>query len=168
MRHRWKWISALIIAAVLGSGWWLRQRPFPPPPGLIVKARASAPALTPLTPLWPASVSPAAVKPASKGVHSDEIEICGIGKVKLDVDDYAATGKYLDTLTQNSRQRWLAALRDSDDYRARAAGLYLEGIFDRDSPQKDAEAARGELVQLAVGTKDPAIFALAYIHVRVD
>jgi hypothetical protein len=30
--------------------------------------------------------------------------------------------------------RRLATLRNSHDYRARATGLYLEGILDRDSP----------------------------------
>jgi hypothetical protein len=158
MRYRWKWISTLIIAAVIGFGWWLRQRPAPATPRPI--AAASAPA--PLIPLWPGLNSNAAVKAASKGDHSDEIEICGVGKVKLDRDDAAATDKYLDALTRNSRLRWLAALRNSDDYRARATGLYLEGILDRDSPQKDPEAARDELVQLAVATKDAAAFALAY------
>jgi len=88
--------------------------------------------------------------------------VCGVGKVKLDRDDWTATGKYFDALTRKSRMRWLSALRNSDDYRARATGLYLEGIFDRDAPQKDPEAARDELVQLAVGTKDPAVFALAF------
>ena len=149
----------MLVASLLGFGWWLRLRPPPSAPAPI----AAAPAPLPLVPLWPASVSPAAAKPAIKGgAHSDEIEICGVGKVKLDGDDLAASGKYLDSLTRNPRRRWLAALRDSGDYRARAAGLYLEGIFDRDSPQKDPEAARDELVQLAVGTKDPAAFALAY------
>jgi hypothetical protein len=38
----------------------------------------------------------------------------------------------------------------------------LEGIFDRDFARKDPEAGRDELVQLAVVTKDPAAFALAY------
>jgi hypothetical protein len=158
MRHRWKWISALLIAAVLGLAWWLRQQASSPAPKLIAAARAPAP----LIPLWPASVSPAAVKPASNA-GADEIEICGVGKVKLDRDDLAAAGKYLDALTKNSRLRWLAALRNSNDYRARASGLFLEGFVDRDSPQKDADAARDELLQLAAATKDPAIFALAYI-----
>jgi hypothetical protein len=157
MRRRWKWISALIILAVLGFGWWLRPWPSPTKPRLAAAARAPAP----LIPLWPASVSPAALTPANQG-NSDEIEVCGVGKVKLDRDDAYASDKYLNALTKNSRLRWLAALRNSDDYRARATGLYLEGIFDRDSPQKDPEAARDELVQLAVGTHDPAAFALAY------
>jgi hypothetical protein len=158
MRHRWKWISALIIAAVLGFGWSLRQRPGSAKPGPI--AAASAPA--PIPSQWPASTipNPTAVA-APKGDHFDEIEVCGVGKVKLDRDDWASASKYLDALTKNPRQRWLAALRNSDDYRARAAGLYLEGIFDRDSTQKDPQAAREELVQLALATKDGAIYALA-------
>jgi hypothetical protein len=112
--------------------------------------------------MWPAGIPRAAVEAARNGDHSDEIEVCGVGKVKLDRDDPTAAGTYLNALTKNTRLRWLAALRNSDDYRARATGLYLEGIFDRDSPQKDPEAARDELVQLALATKDAAIFALAY------
>jgi len=158
MARRWKWISALILTAVLGCGWWLRQRPSPPAP--VVAAATQPPA--PFPSLWPAGVPNRAAEAARKGDNSDEIEVCGIGRVKLDRDDAAATGHYFDALTKNSRLRWLATLRNSDDYRARAAGLYLEGIFDRDSPQKDPGAARDELVQLAVGTKDPAAFALAY------
>jgi hypothetical protein len=159
MRDPWKWISALIITAVLGFGWWLRQRPGAPAP----KPAAAVMSPIPLNRMSPAGISRAAVEAASKGDYSDEIEVCGVGRVKLDRDDLGAAGRYLNALTKNSRLRWLAALRSSDDFRARAAGLYLEGIFDRDSPQKDPEAARDELVQLALATKDAAIFALAYI-----
>jgi hypothetical protein len=157
MRHRWKWISALLIAAALGCAFWLRQRPASPVP----VAAASAPPLAASASRWPDGI-PTAISRTPKTVDpAADIEVCGVGKVKLDRNDEAAAGKYLDALTKNSRLRWLAALRNSDDYRARAAGLYLEGIFDRDSPQKDPEAARDELVQLAVGTQDPAAFALA-------
>jgi hypothetical protein len=158
MRHRWKWISALIIAAILGFGFWLRQRPVHLASGPIAAVPAPAPA--PLAPLWPAGI------PTSRAFknsdHLDEIEICGVGKVKLDRDDWSAANNYLDALTKKSRLRWLAALRNSDDYRARAAGLYLEGILDRASPQKDRDAAREELVQLALATKDGAVYALAH------
>src|ERR1700685_736255 len=150
MRHRWKWISVVLIAAVLGVGWWVRQRPTSPAAlGPIAAATA------PMDPMWPAGISRAAVESARKGDDSDEIEVCGAGKVKLDRDDPTAAGTYLNALTKNSRLRRLTALRNSDEYRARATGLYLEGILDRDSPQKDPEAARDELVQLAMGTKDP-------------
>ena len=157
MRRRWKWISALIIAALLGCGWRLRQRSAAP-----ASRPVAAVTPTPPAPLSPEGISRAAVEAARKGDYSDEIEVCGVGRVKLEANDLGAAGRYLNALTKNSRLRWLAALRNSDDYRARATGLYLEGIFDRDSPQKDPEAARDELVQLALATKDAAIFALAY------
>ena len=116
----------------------------------------------PLASPWPASIPTTTSKALKNSNHFDEIEVCGVGKVKLDGDDLAATGKYLDALTKNSRLRWLAALRSSGDYRERAAGLYLQDFFDRDSPQMDQEAARDELVQLALATNDAAIVALAY------
>ena len=159
MRHRWKWISALIIAAVIGVGWWLRQPSPPPVFARLAADEAPPPIPAPIAPVWPGGTSHA--RTAHQG-DSGEIEVCGLGKLRLDPDDPAATGKYLDALTKMSRLRWLAALRNSDDYRARASGLYLEGILDRDSPQQDPDAAREELVQLAVATKDPAAFALAY------
>jgi hypothetical protein len=158
VRRRWKWISAPLIAGILGFGWWLKQLPSPSAP----EPSAAAPAPAPFPSAWPASIPNPGVKPLSKGDHSDEIEVCGVGRVKLDFDDVAGVSQYFNSLTKNSRLRWLATLRNSDDYHARATGLYLEGIFDRDSPQRDPEAARDELVQLAVGTKDPAALALAY------
>jgi hypothetical protein len=158
MLHRWKWISALIFAALLGLGFWLRQ----PATSRLSAPTAVEPAPQPLTPPWPASSASAAAEAANKVVQPDEIEVCGVGKAKIDRDDSAATGKYLDALTRNARIRWLASLRNSADYHARAAGLYLEGIFDRDSPRGDVDAAREELVQLALATREPAAFALAY------
>jgi hypothetical protein len=110
----------------------------------------------------PASIPIPAVEVSKKIDHSGEVEVCGVGKVKIDREDWTATGKYFDALTKESRMRWLSALRNSDDYRARATGLYLDNILDRDAPQTDPGLARDELVQLAVGTRDPAIFALAH------
>jgi hypothetical protein len=161
MRDRRKWISGLIVAAViLGFGFWMWQRPSPPRKSTAAVAPPGPPALP--APRWPASIPRAPAEAPKKVDHSGEIDVCGVGRVKLDRDDWTAAGKYFDALTQKSRMRWLSSLRNSDDYRARATGLYLEGIFDRDAPQKDPEAARDELVQLAVGTKDPAVFALAF------
>jgi hypothetical protein len=153
---RWKWISGLIAAAILGSGFWMWGRPSAPTP------LSQAAAILPHTGQWPASVATPNVEAPKKTDHSGEIEVCGVGKIKIDRDDGMATDKYFEKLTRKSRMRWLSTLRNSDDYRTRAMGLYLEGILDRDAPQKDSDAARDELVQLAVGTKDPAVFALAY------
>jgi hypothetical protein len=140
------------------------QRPSPAP--LSIASTAPPPPMRPMPPAAPAP-RPTSIPAAKAGVpkkvdHSGEIDVCGVGKVKLDRDDWTATGKYFDALTKKSRTRWLSALRASDDYRARAAGLYLEDMLEHDAPQKDPEAARDELVQLAVGTKDPAVYALAY------
>jgi hypothetical protein len=163
MSRRSKWISALLlIAALVGFGCWLRLRPVAATSRPIAAA-ASLPAVRQRAGISiPAPMPILAHKTPTQGDPIDAIEICGVGKVKLDRSDLSAVSKYLDALTKNSRLRWLATLRDSDDYRARASGLYLEGILDRDSPQKDPAIARDELVQLAVGTQDPAILALAY------
>jgi hypothetical protein len=158
--RRGKWISGLVIAAVLGVGFWLLQRP---PPAVHEPIAAAVQSSSPPLVSWPTGISNSGVQAVRTEGHSDEFEVCGVGKVKFDHDDLAASGKYFDTLTKNARMHWLASLRNSDDTRARASGLYLEGILDDDSPHKDPEAARDELLQLAVATKDPAILALAYI-----
>ena len=156
MRRRWKWISGFLFAAILAAGFWIWSRPSSPPP-----KRSLAHAPSPI-PQWPLSAAMSAVKPGIQAAdHSGQIDVCGVGKVKIDRDDWTATGKFFNALTKKLRLRWLSALRNSDDYRARATGLYLEGVFDRDEPRKDPEAARDELVQLALATQDPAIFALA-------
>jgi hypothetical protein len=158
MRGQRKWISGFAIAALIAAGYWFWGRPSAPAPAPVPSA---APAQTrPLNPPWPVSAAAPAAKSDTRD-HSVEIEVCGIGKVKFDRDDWTATGKLFDTLTKKLRLRWLSTLRNSDDYRARATGLYLEDMFDRDEPRKDPESARDELVQLALVTQDPAIFALA-------
>jgi hypothetical protein len=164
MRDRRKWISGLILSAILlGFGFWLWQRPWPPPQSIAAAVPPASSVLPPLpAPRWPASMPTAAAEVPKKIDHSGEIDVCGVGKVKLDRDDWTATGRYFDALTKKSRMRWHSVLRSSDDYRARATGLFLEGMLDHDASQKDAEAARDELVQLAVATKDPAVYALAY------
>jgi hypothetical protein len=158
MRGPRKWISGFAIAALIATGYWFWDRPSPPA-SAPVPSPAPAQTRTP-NPSWPVSAAALAAKPDTRD-HSGEIEVCGVGKVKFDRDDWTATGKLFDTLTKKPRTLWLSALRNSDDYRARAAGLYLEGIFDRGEPQKDPEAAREELVQLALETREPAVFALA-------
>jgi hypothetical protein len=156
MRRARKWISGLVVAAVLGLAFWARHHASPTP------TLAPPAAATPLSlPHWPVSSALSAVEPQRRLDHSGEIEVCGIGMVKIDQDDWTAPGKYFEALTRKLRMRWLAALRNSDDYRTRATGLYMEGIFDRDAARKDPEAARDELVQLALATQDPAVFALA-------
>jgi hypothetical protein len=161
--NRWKWISASMIATALivGLGVW-RGRSHQAPAVNKVPSAKTALRTEPATMRLPASIPMAAIEAAKKIDHSGEIDVCDVGKVKIDRDDWTAAGKYFDGLTHKSRMRWLSALHNSDEYRARATGLYLEDMFNRDAPLKDIEAARDELVQLAVETKDPAVFALAF------
>jgi hypothetical protein len=65
-------------------------------------------------------------------------------------------------LTTKARDRWLATLLDSDDTGARAAGLFLQGKLDASGLiQPMTEQSRDALVQLAVGSGDPAVYAMA-------
>jgi hypothetical protein len=52
-------------------------------------------------------------------------------------------------------------LLNNDDYRARAAGLFLEGKIAVPEILPMTAQARDSLVQLAVGTADPAVYATA-------
>src|ERR1700728_1379560 len=98
MRRRWKWISALVIAALLGCGWWLRQRSAASPP---VPARRAA-VSPPLAPRWPAGISIPTRKSPARSEHFEEIEVCGVGKIRLDPDDATGAEKQLDALAKNS------------------------------------------------------------------
>ncbi|HEY2633233.1 MAG TPA: hypothetical protein VGI51_00860 [Steroidobacteraceae bacterium] len=96
------------------------------------------------------------------GSDTSTIEICGKGKVTLDASDPLAAYRYIDALSRPATQHWLTALLDSDDYHARAAGLFLEGkITDGFAVKPIAEQTRDALVQLAVGTHDPGVYAIA-------
>jgi len=102
-----------------------------------------------------------AAKPAAARAATT-VEFCGLGTVSLDIDDPAAADRYLQVLSAKVRNRWLATLLDSDDTRARAAGLLLQGKLDTTGPmQPTTEQNRDALVQLAVGASDPAVYAMA-------
>ena len=84
-------------------------------------------------------------------------------------DSFAAARKYVEGLTRKATDNWLAALLNSDDYRARAAGLFLDGkLTGGDSLRPMEEATRNTLVQLAVGAGDPAVYAMAVYACRTD
>jgi hypothetical protein len=143
----------LLVAIIIIIGFWLRQssRPIAAPLRVseIVHTGAPPAVKTTVRPDKPRTVSAATT-----------LDICGLGKVPIDTSDPFAAGRYLGDLTNKARARWLSALLDSDDIRARAAGLFLEGkLTGSDSAQEDQ--TRDALVQLAVGASDPAIYAMA-------
>jgi hypothetical protein len=153
----WKWISGLFIVFFTLALWlWVGRKPTPSPPTKVILTEK--PAIV----AWPQGPAIAAVEAARTRANTNEIEVCGVGKVKIDSDDPTAIGKYLEALAKKSELRWLSALRNSDDLRARTTGLLLEGVFtDRGADQVVTQEARDELVQLAVGASDPAVYALA-------
>jgi hypothetical protein len=157
MRARWKWTSGFLVAAIVVLiGWqWTRPRSVPPlPPAKIIAVAPVADWLS------ARATAPHTADDPKIGPNPSAIEVCGVGRVKVDPGDETGGYGYVATLTKKTRLRWLAALRNSDDYRARATGLYLQNIYDGGAPEYSE--ARNELVQLAVGTQDPAVYALAY------
>jgi hypothetical protein len=82
--------------------------------------------------------------------------------VPIDESDAGAVFQQVGALTKGAGTRWLSALQNSDDLRARVAGLLLEGkVTGGDSLRPAAEQTRNEVVQLAAGAGDPAAYAMA-------
>ncbi len=136
-------------------GHWFRDGSPPSVPPSNASNPVPAKLGTPVTP-------PAPPGPQSAPVNLRNVEICGFGKVALDRADPAAASRYVGARTEKTAQKWLSALLNNDDYRARAAGLYLEGKVNGGATiQPMTDQARDSLVQLAVGTADPAVYATA-------
>src|ERR1700689_2059555 len=92
----------------------------------------------------------------------DTVEVCGYGQVPIDKSDASAIFQHVGILTKGAETRWLSALQNSGDLRARVAGLLLEGkVTGGDSLRPAAEQTRNDVVQLAAGAGDPAVYAMA-------
>jgi hypothetical protein len=92
------------------------------------------------------------------------IYLCGIGRVAIGSSDPSAVYDYLNGATQRAQAQWLDDLRNSADDRARAAGLFLEGILSgRSSDPRVAQQASDELVQLAVGLVSKSTTLLDFV-----
>jgi hypothetical protein len=147
--------AGLLITAILVEfGPWFRGSPASAPPS---NAASNIPAK-----LRTLVTSPALLGRQSLPENSRKVEICGFGKVALDPTDPTAAPRYVGARTEKAAQTWLSSLLNNDDYRARAAGLFLEGkIGGVPKILPMTEQARDSLVQLAVGTADPAVYATA-------
>jgi hypothetical protein len=91
---------------------------------------------------------------------SGGLEVCGFGDLKLDHSDPLGVARPVGALARKADAQWKSALLDSDDYRARAVGLMLQG-GNLDGDAASVEQARDALVQLATGAADPAVYAMA-------
>jgi hypothetical protein len=117
------------------------------------------PSITSPSPLA-AVLPPAPSKPAAKPVKT--IEVCGFGKVTLDDSDSAIVGAEIEARIAKDMIRWRSALLNSGDVRARAAGLFIDSKFDVDSVRTTpSPQSLDSLVQLALETHDPAVYATA-------
>lgn len=106
---------------------------------------------------------PGAHAAAAASAGSAKAEICGSEHAPLDTTDPFAVARYLEAMTHAMAQRWLAALRDSDDTRERAAGLLLEGTLPANGQALPLpDATRNALVEFAVGAGDPLVYAFAW------
>jgi hypothetical protein len=156
------WIAggAAIALVIVFALWALKPfRVAAPRPASKTEAHSTAPrahessAASPITPGVPT--------PQSQNVGL--IEFCGIGEMPIDMKDPSASFVYLANATRKKQAEWFSALRNSGDNRARAAGLFLQGIItDRDTDEVLVQEARDELAQLAAAGRDPAIYAMAF------
>jgi hypothetical protein len=156
MARKVKWLLAL-APALLAAGlyWWIADSRAPRG----VNAPQSHLSELELPPSPLSVVSKPRATPLSKA-SGDGIEICGVGKVRPDGHDEAAYS-YVAEKVKPALQRWLGALRNSDDYRSRALGLFLSSMPDaQPERQADAQAARDELLAMAVASTDPMVYAI--------
>ena len=87
---------------------------------------------------------------------------CGLTKVPPTADDASENDQPTIAASSKTHDRWEAALLDSSDSRARAIGLVIRRMeLIRAGSTVPAEESRDELVQLAAGAGDPAVYAIA-------
>src|SRR5664279_797617 len=100
--------------------------------------------------------------PPPKVGNTSTVQVCGYGQLPIEGDDTSAIFQQVGALTKGASTRWMAALQNSGDLRARVAGLLLEGkVTGGDSLRPVAEQTRNEVVQLAAGSVDPAVYGMA-------
>ncbi len=148
-------LLVLILMGALIAVLRLGGRSVPPPASMT--PRASMPGAS-----HPAEIQPASSVTMAKPDEAGGVQICGFGKVAINQDDAGALQDRVGELTKGTASRWLAALQNSGDLRARAAGLLLEGKVTGGEPLRPVtEQTRDAIAQLAAGTVEPAVYAVA-------
>jgi hypothetical protein len=146
-----------VVIILVVAGWVYKGR------SREVKTLAAAPPVgvrrVRVSPLTFSNVAPPHAPPAEPGVG---LVACGIAKVSHTTDDDSESYDLTISATPETHRRWEAALLDSSDSHARAVGLMIRRfeLLRAGSPVQ-AEESRDELVQLAAGAGDPALYALA-------
>jgi hypothetical protein len=89
---------------------------------------------------------------------SETVAVCGYGDVPVEKGDTVSLFRAVRSLTKGAATSWVSNLQNSDDLRARMAGLLLEdGVTGGEALQPVSERTQNEAVQLAAGTQDPAV-----------
>lgn len=102
--------------------------------------------------------------PPSAGPASDEVEVCGLGRVKADEAGRPRDMAPIQRAAQRLREQVLSTLLKSSDDTARAAGLLMVALDDSRRPDGldgGAERARDELASLAAFKGSPQVYAWA-------
>jgi hypothetical protein len=156
-------IAALVVVAALTvMGWLHRSQPQEIAPSLSSPAPAPHVAEPRIrVPRDANSAAPVSTH-APTADPASNTDVCGIQRVR----PAGATAEEVDDgvieATRETHDRWKAALLDSPDTRARAVGLLLQRFESlREDSVVQAEESRDELVQLAAGESDPALYAIA-------
>jgi hypothetical protein len=93
---------------------------------------------------------------------SETVAVCGYGDVPVEKGDTVSLFRAVRSLTKGAATSWVSNLQNSDDLRARMAGLLLEDrVTGGEALQPVSERTQNEAVQLAAGTQDPAVYAMA-------
>ena len=151
----------LVVCVLLVAGWVYRGR--------VHEVRILAPAPSAgvrhpgVSSLTFSDVVPPPVPVAEAPVGPGE---CGLNKVPPDIADAGASDQSIIAASSKTHDRWEAALLDSSDSRARAIGLVIRRMEQlRAGSTVQAEESRDELIQLAAGAGDPAVFEIGRAHV---
>jgi hypothetical protein len=171
MKVNRQWTVVSIALVLLIGAVWYRQHSSPLHENAAMPASSSAITPRPIAVTHPSSTASkrgTANNHDAKDIEERETVVCGVGTVQVDPKDKAAPFHYVDRLTGIAQSHWRRSLLNSDDYHERAAGLLLQSTgWDYDpitgmpARTHDAQLARDELVQLAVGLDDLPIYAMA-------
>jgi hypothetical protein len=175
------WRRVLITAALAAFGvigWLLHDRGlWPPGPEPVLEAavmQASASATARAALRGAAAARVAALVPAASATASlasgktgqREIEVCGLGAVKVERESGGETTDPLEQAqklrSSTARSAWEAAMAGSPDVRVRAAGLRMAA-----AARGAGDAPNDKLARLALDSRDPMVYALAMYQCQV-
>lgn len=176
MRKRLRWAGAALVVLVLGGLVWQAveagRAGQHSPADAAVEALAHPQKVESLAKMnevqlaqqGVSAVRAALVAPPVAGPAADEIEVCGLGRVKADEAGRPRDMAPIHTAAQRLRTQVLPTLLDSRDDTTRAAGLLMVALDDGRATggiEGGAPRARDELASMATLKATPQLYAWA-------